>query len=430
MKIYNLADYGITEGAILNTAAIQRVIDECSENGGGEVVIPAGIYRVAGLLLRSGVTLRLSSGTILLGSDIPSDYNCYKDLVQIEECSSELKNKRPSVDRFSCWNNGIIKAIDATDIGIIGEPHSFIDGVNCFDESGEEGYRGPHAINIWGCKNVHLSGYTIMNSANWAHAIFECEDVHIDGVSVKGGHDGIDVFRCKNVLIEDCDLATGDDCIAGYGSLCVEVRNCRLNSACSVFRFGGKSVHIHDCTHTSPARYPHRFKLTREERAARTLVTDACRTNTLTAFLFYSDVRFPVLAPQGDILVERCRFEEIDALFHMNFGNHIWCCASPLDSITFRDCTATVCEPTYVSADKNTPFTLTLDNVTLSAKEGCTDRAVIDGAIFDTINVTGTSLSGFESPTIINRCDGAINSTLSTPISIVSEEYEKNLNSK
>ena len=49
IKIYNLAYYGITEGAILNTAAIQRVIDECSENGGGEVVIPAGIYRVAGL---------------------------------------------------------------------------------------------------------------------------------------------------------------------------------------------------------------------------------------------------------------------------------------------------------------------------------------------------------------------------------------------
>ena len=428
--IYNVRDYGVIDGAKPQTAAIQAVIDLCHENGGGEVIVPEGMYRVAGLLLRSGVALHLLSGAMLLGSDIPTDYGFYKSLVQIEECASDLKNKRPSVDRFSTWNNGIIKAIDATDISIIGEPYSYIDGVNCYDASGEEGYRGPHAINMWGCKNVHLSGYTIMNSANWAHAIFECEGVHIDGVTVKGGHDGIDVFRCKDVLIENCDLATGDDCIAGYGNLGVEVRDCKLNSACSVFRFGGKSVHIHDCTHTAPARYPHRFKLTKEERAARTLVTDACRTNTLTAFLFYSDVRFPVLAPQGDILVERCHFEEIDALFHMNFGNHVWCCASPLDSITFRDCTATVSEPTYISADSDTPFTLTLENVTLRAKDGCSDRAVIDGAVFGGRCISDTRFEGFASPTIIDRCGGEIRNLDSTEIAIVCKEHEKNLDSK
>ena len=38
---------------------IQKAIDYCFLNGGGEVIIPTGIYRIKGLRLRSNVTLHL-----------------------------------------------------------------------------------------------------------------------------------------------------------------------------------------------------------------------------------------------------------------------------------------------------------------------------------------------------------------------------------
>ena len=61
------------------------------------------------------------------------------------------------------------------------------------------------------------------------------------GVTVLGGHDGFDIRTCDDVLVEDCDFRTGDDCIAGFDNRNVTVRNCHFNCACTMLRFGGKS---------------------------------------------------------------------------------------------------------------------------------------------------------------------------------------------
>jgi hypothetical protein len=55
----------------------------------------------------------------------------------------------------SRWNNAIIRAIDAENIKVIGEKNSVIDGVNCFDEIGEEEYRGPHGMTFFNCKELY-----------------------------------------------------------------------------------------------------------------------------------------------------------------------------------------------------------------------------------------------------------------------------------
>ena len=44
------------------------------------------------------------------------------------------------------------------------------------------------------------------------------------------------------MLVEDCDIRTGDDCIAGFDNEGLTVRRCRLNSACSDFRIGGHGI--------------------------------------------------------------------------------------------------------------------------------------------------------------------------------------------
>ncbi len=50
----------------LDTAAIQRAIDETSAHGGGTVVIPSGVYDVGAITLKSNVNLHLESKDTIL----------------------------------------------------------------------------------------------------------------------------------------------------------------------------------------------------------------------------------------------------------------------------------------------------------------------------------------------------------------------------
>ncbi len=62
--VYNIIDFGAKVSDLLQTEAIQNAIDKCFLNGGGEVVIPSGVYRTGGLRLRSHVTLHLFRSNI------------------------------------------------------------------------------------------------------------------------------------------------------------------------------------------------------------------------------------------------------------------------------------------------------------------------------------------------------------------------------
>ena len=66
--IYNIVDYGAISNGSLCTKQIQRAIDDCFLNGGGEVIIPKGTYLTGGLRLRSCVILHLLENAVLLAS--------------------------------------------------------------------------------------------------------------------------------------------------------------------------------------------------------------------------------------------------------------------------------------------------------------------------------------------------------------------------
>ncbi len=74
-RIFNITDYGaVANSPELQTAKLQAAIDACFLAGGGEVVVPAGIFRTATVRLRSHVTLHLLSGATIEGSTDPEDY--------------------------------------------------------------------------------------------------------------------------------------------------------------------------------------------------------------------------------------------------------------------------------------------------------------------------------------------------------------------
>lgn len=429
MKRYNILDYGARIADSLSTEAIQNAINACFRDGGGEVVIPEGIFRTGAIRLLSGVTLHLLSGAYLEGSHNPEDY--YLPEIGLEPYSYSRKGlPNPlsrSADPDSRWNHGLICGRGAHDIAIIGDPYSYIDGRDVYDPQGEETYRGPHGINLWDCENVTLRGYTLKNTGNWAHAIFRSKNVDISGVTVYAGHDGVDLFLCENAAVENCTLRTGDDCIAGFGSKDVTVRDCILDSSCSAIRFGGTNVLFERCTTVGPGSFAHRYTLSAEERARSAATTSAQRHSTLTAFLYYCDGRFGALPYEpGNIVVRDCTFDNVRMLFNMDFGRHQWCCNAPLRSITFENCRLTgAVLPIYIHGDAEKPIDFTLKNVQLSPDENGEKHCFLDAENCGRILLENVKLDGYDAPSAILRSEMEVQSISSTAFATVHGEAGK-----
>ena len=423
-----VTDFGATTDGKLCTKPIQTAIDTCFLAGGGEVIIPEGCFLTGGLRLRSNVTLHLMENAVLAGSTNPEDYLTYLN-DEIEPINKEDLDmpaptvmpqcyKSRSAKPYSRWNNAVIRAINAKNIAIIGEKNAIISGQNCYDELGEENYRGPHGINMWFCENVTLSGYTFKDSGNWAHAIQNSKNIHADGITVLGGHDGFDIRTCDDVVVENATFYSGDDAIAGFDNINVVVRNSLLNSSCSAMRFGGTNVLVENCTVAAPNKYGFRGHLTMEQKMNRADTDENCRHNCLNAFLYYCDYRAKIRKTPGDILIKNCRFENVDAVFSQVFG-HVWACNRALDNIMFEDCVFDgVCSPINISCPEEEPMTFKMKNCTITAREGARDLPVAKALHFRDIIFENVIVSGFDAPRIVVCSDGNVQLHNSTPMSV------------
>lgn len=404
-KSFIITDFGARTCDVPQTDKIQAAIDACFLSGGGRVVIPRGIYLSGGIRLRSNVTLYLEAGAILKASGNHMDYGAYRS-DKIEPVDfSVYEGMSRSVDPTSKWSNGFIKVINAENVSIIGEPGSYIDGVNCYDPEGEENYRGPHAVIMHYVKNLHLEGYTVMNSANWAHAILYSDNVTMKRVTVLGGHDGFDMFACNNVNIEKCELLSGDDSIAGYGNKDVVIKDCVFDSACSALRFGGTDVLIENCRSIAPASYGFRGWLSDGEKASGASTNEKCRHAMHTPFQYYCDFRLGELkhAP-GNITVRNCRFENPNSIFlHPFDGEHKWCSNVGLSSIVFENCEFLgLSLPGVLEADESNPLDYRLKNVKITARESGADFPIFDAKRCKYIEFDNVTVEGFLDPYVIS----------------------------
>ena len=257
------------------------------------------------------------------------------------------------------WNlpshylNAVITAFNCVNVSIIGEKDSVIDGSNCFDEQGEEGFRGPMGISLCRCNNIFLKGYKFVNSANWSHQIDACHNVNISEISIYGGHDGFNVHHCTNVSIQNCDLQTGDDCIAGYDVRNLYVHDCKLNTSCNSFRIGCVNLLVENCQFYGPGNFPHRI---------------SGRTNTLYAFEYYSHPADSIQIPSGNWKIKDCTFSGLDSLIHYSFGDeqHLQV-LKPLTDVTFENIEVSGWKITSnFNAGKGCPSTLTIKNAKIS----------------------------------------------------------------
>ena len=75
--VASIKDFGAKCDGTLQTTAIQAAIDHCFNLGGGEVIVPEGVYLTGGIRLRSNITLYLQKNAVLKGVRDPEEYYGY-----------------------------------------------------------------------------------------------------------------------------------------------------------------------------------------------------------------------------------------------------------------------------------------------------------------------------------------------------------------
>lgn len=431
-KIFSVIDYGAKPNSKeIQTDAVQKALDACFLSGGGEVILPTGTYIIGDVRVRSNTTLHLMENACLMGSLDAADY----DHINSDTLEPLPTESNPQIERFyphewkgleydpikqinavgNHWNHGIIRAAYAENISIIGERGSCIDGGNVYDPCGEEKYRGPHAINMHFCKNLTFKGYSVKNSSNWAHAIYETENLKFENVSVYGGHDGIHPTACDNVIISDCTLITGDDGVAGFDNLDVVVRNCEISSACSAFRFGGNNILVENCNVYGPSAYQFRGSFTPEEKEAGLPTSAVARNNMLSFWTNWVDDRLPVRRPTGKIRVRNCTVNNADRFLHLNLsGNEPWQKGVPPTDIAFENIKAENTKLGITAYGKEgCPLSLTFKNMEYSHREGSEDLPVIRTAFCDEINLDGFKVKNYKGQSLIRTWSEGIKFNIS-----------------
>jgi hypothetical protein len=188
---FDVKSYGAAgTGKALDTAAIQKAIDAAHAAGGGVVYFPAGTFLSGTFTLKSNITLRLSPGAVLLGSKRIQDYNP-KHLIYAK-----------GVSNIAIEGGGVID----------GQGDSFLDA------DLKPLPRPSPLIEIWDSHGIRIQDVTIRMAPAWTIHTKNCDDVKLRGLSLLNNlrginTDGIDIDSSRNVIVSDCHIEAGDDCI-------------------------------------------------------------------------------------------------------------------------------------------------------------------------------------------------------------------------
>ncbi len=255
---FNIKNYGaVNDGITLNTQAIAKAIEACTNAGGGTVLVPTGLWLTGPIVLKSNINLHVAKGALVLFSRNLNDYplvQSFYEGLSTMRCQSPISGEgleniaitgggvmngsgdawRPvkkSKLTQSQWNS-LIKSGGVVDT----------DGVTWFpseksrkgNSSSSSGYLGPNAkvedfmaikdflrpvmVGLVRCKNIMFDGVTFQNSPSWCLHPLMCEHLTLRNVNVVNpwyaqNGDGIDIESCRIGTLDNCTFDAGDDAI-------------------------------------------------------------------------------------------------------------------------------------------------------------------------------------------------------------------------
>ena len=229
---FPITRFGAIEGGtVKNTEAFAKAIVACAQAGGGRVIVPAGKYLTGPIHFRSNVELHLADGSEVIFSDRFEDY---LPPVFVRVGGIEIYNYSPLIYALNCTNIAITGKGRLNGNANAWWAWSRLQTKRLFEMGAEgvpvaqrvfgtpEAAIRPSFLNLVSCTNVLLEDFAIGSGPNWTvHPVY-CLNTTIRGVHVETdgpNNDGIDPDSCRDMLIENCTFATGDDCVvlkSGY----------------------------------------------------------------------------------------------------------------------------------------------------------------------------------------------------------------------
>jgi len=283
---YSIAQFGALAGSGNDaTAAIAGAIDACHRAGGGRVLVPAGEFLTGPVVLKSNVNLHLAEGATLKFSTEPSRYptvftrwegiECmnYSTLIYAFGQENIAVTGKGTLDGQASdrnwWAWKATQKVDQLALIAMGE-----NGVPVAERVFGPGHRlRPNFVQFYRCRNILIEDIRIRNSPMWELHPVLSSNITVRGVKIDShgpNNDGCDPESCQDVLIENCEFNTGDDCIAiksgknndgrrvNVASENIVVRGCRfldghggvvLGSECSGHI---RNVFVENCEMDSP----------------------------------------------------------------------------------------------------------------------------------------------------------------------------------
>ena len=269
--IFNIADYGaVGDGRTLNTEAIAKAIAACAQAGGGEVIIPPGLWVTGPIRMVSHMNLVIERGALVQFTRDLSQYpmGAYPvyahDLEDVAITGSGIMDGggdawRPVKQEKTTeaqWKELLAKGGTLTDKGKIWWPPG----------TSKDSQR-PYMIYFDHCQRVLLQGVTFRNSPKFVIYPTHCRDLTLRDVNVFNewwaqNGDGIDISASTNVLLYRCNVSAGDDgiCLKSSGTDTPLVQNVVI-AACNVYHAHGgfvigsntdggiRNVYVADCNY-------------------------------------------------------------------------------------------------------------------------------------------------------------------------------------
>ena len=236
----SLLDYGaVPDGITLNTEAFQKAVAAVAKMGGGHIIVPEGIFLTGPIVLKDCMDLHLERGAVILLSPDKRDSWDGKSIrpgISASKRHDVSLSGEGIIDGNGAWWRPV-KRSKVSDVewkeflktgGTVSEDGSlwYPFGLKHLPDIAEDARSQErlrtHLVRFTDCQRVSVTGVTLQNSPKFHLVPQRCQDVTIDGVTVRcpwnaQNGDGIDLMQCQRVLVARCTVDVGDDgiCLKG-----------------------------------------------------------------------------------------------------------------------------------------------------------------------------------------------------------------------
>lgn len=248
-NVYDITDFGaVADDSVDNADAIQKAIDQCSANGGGTVIVPAGQSFMAGpFKLASYVDLHLEPNSRILANPDEGVYT--ESAFGDNRGEGMMWISGRDLKQVSITGTGTLDGNGVAFMGAELDDSYELKPVTDFDPR-------PHLLTLINVERTVIRDVTIRNSAYWTIHLIGCYDASIEGISllnnlkIRNG-DGIDIDHSRKVRISGCFIESGDDCIClknrreweQYGPCQdIVVTNCIMTSRSCAVKIGSENM--------------------------------------------------------------------------------------------------------------------------------------------------------------------------------------------